>query len=235
MAKRPFSNSLSKLESSVFDRTDSDEEEISERPYNLAYGGILLAMMLAIHLLVTRFDPYLLIAWIGSRSSGLSIGLTLFGLGLMLYFKVRQPLSMVTAILTMGLSLALVAHLGLMHLSPETTPRMVLVLGMAIGLMTLVGGALPVVFTFPKVGVGLAFLFAAFATWFWWNLFESPPAEVELVSTTLISLFLGFDWVRANAIPLCLGYAAEAAGETFLGIFLIPLRLADFIFEKLSA
>ena len=197
--------------------------EIDARTYNATIGAVLLYGLFANYLMVQRIPPEVvsgiptfvfLIGYIGCIFAGTAI-----------YQRSDNPaisfLGYNLVVLPLGLFLVRI----LPFYASGAISQAALSTGMVTGIMMLLSMAYPQFFL--RIGRVLFFAFiAVFLVEMGFFLFtKTNPRIFDVLMVGIFSLYIGYDWARAQALPKTLDNAVDAAAALYVDIVILFIRL----------
>ena len=208
------------------------ETEISPRAFNLIIGGVLLWGFLLNYLMVTFMGPQIYRMVAGSNPIVLLIGyfvLVLAGsamiakgsaaLSFVGYNLIAAPIGVLVCLCLDGVPVSVVKSavlvtaivtLSLMILS-SIFPAFFLSMGRVLGISLLVALAAELISTF---------------------LFHTYSMIYEWVFVGIFSLYIGYDWARANTCACTVDNAVDLAASLYLDIINLFLRILQIMSKR---
>jgi FtsH-binding integral membrane protein len=206
----------------IWDRREG-ADEISENTYNLTIGAVLLWGFALNHMMIQAV-PYELVASIHPIVFMIGYIACAFA-GTAVYTKSDDPMISFLGYNMIVVPLGLVLVLVLPGYSSDVVSRALFATGSVTGIMMMVGGAYPKAFLSIGRTLGVAFI-CTFVVEMGFVLFTgSSPAIFDWVMVAIFSLYIGYDWARAQALPKTLDNAVDAAASLYVDIIILFMRL----------
>ena len=121
--------------------------------------------------------------------------------------------------------LGLVLVLVLPGYSSEVVSRAIFATGSVTGIMMMVGGTYPKAFLSMGRTLAVAFI-CTFVVEMGFVIFTgSSPAIFDWAMVAIFSLYIGYDWARAQSLPKTMDNAVDSAASLYVDIIILFLRL----------
>ena len=213
------------FKSDVFDRTDTPENEISASLYNFIIGAVLLwgffvTAVVQHQFANVQFGWPLMIGYIVSSLIGLFLARSQNALlSLLGYHFIVIPTGVMLGPLVNSLS-------------PQVLQNtLFLTGGVTCGMMSL-GTAFPAFFA--KIGRALFFSLLALIVVSLLSMFFFPGAYtvIDYVAAGIFSLYIAYDYARAQSIPKTMDNAVDVCIALYLDIINLFIRLASILSRR---
>jgi len=232
-------NNMEKSSFSQYVIYQSGAQELSESRFNLLIGATLSWGFLLNYLLVRFATPSLLqVVYAGENRSSAFIGLLVgyFVCVLAGSFLVRRRS---TGLAFLGYNLiaipvGLVASIAVIGYDPTIVVRAVLITAIITCVMMIVSAVFPAAFARMGSGLSVALLAVIIVESLAMLLFRMDLAVLDFVVVGIMSLYIGFDWVRANSVQRTTTNAIAAASALYLDIINIFLRVLRILARSRS-
>ena len=209
--------------------------ELSESRYNLVLGGTL-AWGFFLNAVLARWAVPPLMERLVMRSGGLGSILLILLLG---YFALvlvgsRMVRSENPAVNFVGFNLialpvGILVGIAVYGYDAEIVTRAALVTAIIALSMMIVSTIVPDVFASMGRGLGIALLITIVVELAAMFLFRSDTVLIDWAVVVIMSLYIGYDWVRANAVQRTASNAIAAASSLYLDLINIFLRLLSIM------
>lgn len=215
------------IENNVFSRTEVNGNILSNRLYNLAIGMLVL-WGIGLNFLMVQTIPPEFVYSIGQLPFLIGYFVAII-IGWFMIVKSENPVISFIGYNIIAVPLGLVLVAALPQFSPDAIHG-------ALMLTTLITFAMMVVSTmFPSFFLGLGrTLFVTLLICLAVELtaifiFKVDLAFMDYIVAGLFSMYIGYDWARANAIPKTLDNAVDSAAALYVDIVILFLRLARIL------
>lgn len=206
-------------------------QELSESKYNLIIGGCLTWGFL-INFLMLQFAAPAIMRMVyrnPSSYSGIMLGI-LIGYFVLAMIGSRMVRSFSPGKCFLGYNLiavpvSLVASIGMVGYDPSLVVRAVLITAIIALTMMIVSMIFPAVFSRMGSGLSIALLAVILVESLAMLFFRADITILDWVVVGIMSLYIGFDWVRANSVQRTTTNAIAAASALYLDIINILLRV----------
>ena len=225
-----FSNSSKMIEERKYLR--AGDVEISERAFNLIIGGVLLWGFVLNYLMVTLFGrqitemvagmgilPFLIVYFIMVIAGSVMIGKGGTAVSFIGYNLIALPVGVVVCACVEGIPVSTV-QTAVLVTAIVTLSFMILATaapGFFLGMGRVLGFSL------------LAALVAELVTIF---IFHRYSSVYEWIFAVIFSLYIGYDWARANTCARTVGNAVGLAANLYLDIINLFLRVLEIMSRK---
>lgn len=216
--------------------------ELPARVYNLIIGGMLAYGFFVCYALLALFPMprYMLMRQIyRSQNSGQSllllwIGYFVLTLGGSFLVRSRKPLLAFLGFNLIAVPVGLLASVTLGLFGSDIVTRAVLITGVIVVLMLAVSMIVPDFFEGMGRTLGFTLLLTLIAELVCALVFHTSTEWTDYIVIGIMTLYIGFDWVRANRVPRTVGNAMCAAANLYLDIINILLRVARILAKSKS-
>ncbi|MGF1725449.1 Bax inhibitor-1 family protein [Photobacterium nomapromontoriensis] len=218
------------LESNVFDRTDSDEPEISARLYNLTIGAVLCWgfgvnwwMVSAISVdTVLSVSPW--VFFISYFASCL--------FGVYLFSSSDSPLISFVGYNFVVVPFGFVINVVVSNYDPGLVLEAIKVTGFVTGCMMLLGTLFPAFFNRIAGTLCISLLMVLLIELFQIFVLGIHQAWIDWVIVFIFCGYIGYDWGRANQIPKTFDNAVDSAAALYMDIINLFLRILRMMGRK---
>jgi len=209
----------------------ADARELSESRYNLTIGATLTWGFLLNYLLLQFAMPPLLSMIYRSPQNYSSfmifflvgyIALVLIGGRLV---RSHDPVRCFLGYNLIAIPVGLVASIAMVNYDPALVTRAVLITAVITLSMMVVSMIFPATFTRMRSGLGVALLAVILVEGLAMLFFRADITFLDWVVVGLMSMYIGYDWVRANSVQRTTANAIAAASALYLDIINILLRV----------
>jgi len=210
--------------------------ELSESRYNLTIGATLTWGFLLNFLLLQFAGPALIEMVYRSTGSYLIFILAYFVLAMLGSSMVRSysPLKCFIGYNLIAIPVGLVASIAVIGYDPTIVVRAVLITAIITCVMMIVSAVFPAAFARMGSGLSVALLAVIIVESLAMLLFRMDLAVLDFVVVGIMSLYIGFDWVRANSVQRTTTNAIAAASALYLDIINIFLRVLRILARSRS-
>lgn len=208
------------------------ETEISERSFNLIIGGVLLWGFLLNYLMVTLFG-----AQISRMMAGMNPVLFLVGyfllviLGSVLLSKDSPVLSFIGYNL-IALPIGVVVCACVTGVPVSIVKSAVLVTAIVTLSFMILATVFPGFFLSMGRALGVGLLVAIVAEVVSMLIFRTVSSMFEWVFVAIFSLYIGYDWARANTCARTVDNAIDLAANLYLDIINLFLRILEIMSRR---
>ncbi|MGN1349588.1 MAG: Bax inhibitor-1 family protein [Anaerovoracaceae bacterium] len=201
---------------------------ISDRTYNLVLGGVIVYGVLVNILMVKLLAP----VFMGISPLVLLIGyfISCFA-GIMITYRSSDPLISFLGYNLVVLPVGAVLSVTLQGFAPGVVFQAFLLTGIVTGIMLVAATAFPGTFA----GMG-RMLFVALIGLLIGQvvcmLFHIYPTALSWVAAVIFSLYIGYDWVKAQAYVKTLDNAVDSAMDIYMDIINLFLQLLRILASR---
>ncbi len=211
------------IESEVFDRRDSDGQEISARVYNLIIGVVLCWGFWINWLMVGSISPEAITAinpwlfFIGYFASCF--------LGVYLFSSSSNPLVSFVGYNFVVVPFGFVINIVVSRYDPSLILEAIQVTGLVTGVMMLLGVMYPAFFSRIVGALTIALVVVIIVELIMIFTVGTVPALIDWIVVIIFCGYIGFDWGRANQIPKTVDNAVDSAAALYMDIINLFLRI----------
>jgi len=206
--------------------------ELSERAFNLIIGGVLLWGFLLNYLMVAFYTPqvYRLVNQVGYK--GFLLGYFLLCIGGSFMIASPSPVLSFVGYNLIAVPVGMVVCVCLGSYSIAVVKSAVLVTA----IVTLSFMILAMIFPgfFLRLGrvLGLSLLLALVAELVTTFIFHTYSSMYEWIFVGIFSLYIGYDWARANTCARTVDNAVDLAASLYLDIINLLLRILSIMGKR---
>lgn len=218
------------MESRVFKRTNSGEQEVSSRLYNFTIGAVLCWGFWINWLMVgnipvesiAAIDP--LVFFIGYFASCF--------FGVYLFSKSSNPLVSFVGYNFVVVPFGLIINLVVSRYDPSLVLDAIKVTGLVTGMMMLLGTMFPAFFQRIAGALTIALLVVLVVEIFQIFVLGIHQEWIDWAVVILFCGYIGYDWGRANQIPKTIDNAVDSAAALYMDIINLFLRILRIMGRK---
>ncbi|MFW6365559.1 MAG: Bax inhibitor-1 family protein [Spirochaetota bacterium] len=211
------------LKNDVFERKNVNGKLLDDGTYNLVMGGTLLWGFILNYFMVTSIDPAMILSvnpilfFVGYFACAIA--------GVFMFNGSDNPavsfLGYNLVVLPFGLVVNIVVH----QYDPQIVQQAILVTGMVTAGMMILGSLFPAFFRKIAGALTIALFLVIIAELILMFIFKSNPGIIDWIVVLIFCGYIGYDWVRANAIPKTLDNAIDSAAALYMDIIILFLRI----------
>lgn len=215
------------LESNVFSRTATDDQQISARAYNFTMGIVLLWGFLCNWWIVTTV-PFQLILEVPIW--GFLIGYFVSCLlGIFLFNKSSNPVISFIGYNLVVIPFGLVIDVIVSPYNPLLVWKAVQVTGLVTAIMMIAGTAFPDFFKRISGALTLALIAMIAVELFSIFFLHIHPGWIDWAVAAIFCGYIGVDWGRANNIPKTYDNAVDSAAALYMDIINLFVRILQIM------
>ena len=208
------------------------ETEISERSFNLIIGGVLLWGFLLNYLLVTLFGPQITRMVVGSNPLIFLVGyFALVIVGSILLNKKSAALSFLGYNL-IALPIGVVVCACVTTVPVSIVKSAVLITAIVTLSFMILATVFPRFFLSMGRALGVGLLVAIIAEAVSLLIFHAASSVFEWIFVAIFSLYIGYDWARANTCARTVNNAIDLAACLYVDILNLFLRILEIMSKK---
>lgn len=207
---------------------NASDAVISDRTYNLVLGGVIVYGILINVLMVKLLTP----VFLGISPLVLLIGYLVCSIaGIMITYRSSDPLISFLGYNLVVLPVGAVLSVSLQGIAPGVVFQAFLLTGIVTGIMLVAATAFPGTFA----GMG-RMLFVALIGLLIGQvvcmLFRVYPTALSWAAAAIFSLYIGYDWVKAQAYVRTLDNAVDSALDIYMDIINLFLQLVRILASR---
>jgi len=218
------------METSVFDRTTTNDKIISGATYNLVIGLTLL-WGFAINWLMVNNIAVESISSINPIVFFIGYFASCF-LGIYLFSKSDSPLVSFIGYNFVVVPFGLIINLVVSQYNPDIVLEAIRVTGMVTFVMMLLGSMYPAFFKKISGGLTIALLCVIVVELIEVFIFKTHHGILDWIVAIIFCGYIGYDWARANAIPKTYDNAIDSAASLYMDIINLFLRILRILGRK---
>ena len=214
---------------------EAPAQELSAAHYNLLIGTALAWGFFLNYLLAKYVGPIIMnmIYTAPERYSAFMIG-TLVGYFVLvlagnIMLRTHEPGASFIGYTLIALPVGIVVTLATLGYDPTLVTRAALMTAIVTLCMMIASTLFPAGFARMGSGLGIALLAVVIVELAGVFIFRMGFVMLDFVVVGIMCLYIGFDWVRANAVPRTIGNAFAISASLYLDIINIFLRLLRII------
>ena len=206
--------------------------ELSERAFNLIIGGVLLWGFLLNYLMVAFYTPqvYRLISQIGYR--GFLLGYFVLCIAGSFMIATPKPVLSFIGYTLIAVPVGMVVCVCLGSYTIATIKSAVLVTAVVTLSLMILGTLFTDFFLSMGRALGVSLLVAIVAELISTFIFHTHPVIYEWIFVAIFSLYIGFDWARANTCARTVDNAVDLAASLYLDIINLLLRILSIMGKR---
>ena len=215
---------------SVWNRTDTTDEIVSDKVYNATIGGVLLWGFLLNYLTVTLIPVEMVLSipfWM------LIVGYFISVIaGTIIFQRSKDPVISFVGYNLIVVPIGIVLTPLLNTIAPTIVIDALTITGGFTGLMMFLGVTYPAFFL--SMGRVLGFsLFGIIMIEIGLSIFTGHNPEIfDWIIAILFCGYIGFDWARANSIPKTMDNAVDSAASLYLDIINLFIRILSILSRR---